>query len=97
MQWFDLGGEVKVSDQTPAREYFRKVRPIQGLEEILKGLGVSPKKDLPAAVSLVEFMLEGLYAQKKLSRNEERGYFKETEKLDEEYLGDYQLPKRSFN
>ena len=97
VQWFDLGGEVKVSDQTPAREYFRKVRPIQGLEEILKSLGVSPKKDLPAAVSLVEFMLEGLYAQKKLSRNEERGYFKETEKPDEEYLGDYQLPKRSFN
>ena len=97
VQWFELGGEVQVSDQTPAQEYFQKVKSIQGLEETLEELGIAPESDLATAVSLIEFILEGLYAQKKLNRNEERGYFKEAAKPDEEYLGDYPLPKRSFN
>ncbi|MEE8350535.1 MAG: magnesium chelatase [Acidobacteriota bacterium] len=97
VQWFDLGGEVKVHDQTPAAEYFREVKIIQGLEEILDGLGVSTRKDLPTAVSWVEFILEGLYAQKLLSRSEDRGYFKEVETQEEEGIGDSTRPKRSFN
>lgn len=97
VQWFDLGGVVKVHDQTPAAEYFRKVKAIQGLEETLKSQGVSTKKNLPTAVSWVEFILEGLFAQKLLSRNEERGYFKEVATEEEEMPGDFPLPKRSFN
>lgn len=97
VQWFDLGGVVKVHDQTPAAEYFRKVKAIQGLEEILKSLGVSTKKNLPMAASWFEFILEGLYAQKLLSRNEERGYFKEVAIEEEEMPGNFPLPKKSFN
>jgi len=97
VQWFDLGGEVQVSDQTPSQEYFQKVKSIQGLEETLEKLGVSPKSDLATAVSLFEFILEGLHAQKKLSRNQERGYFREAAEQDNELLGDYPLPKKSFN
>jgi len=97
VQWFDLGGEVQVSDQTSAQEYFQKVKSIQGLEETLEKMGVSPQEDLPAAVSLIEFVLEGLYAEKKLNRNEERGYFKEAVQSEEEFLGDPALSKRSFN
>ena len=97
VQWFDLGGEVQVSDKTPAQEYFQKVQSIQGLEETLENMGVSPQDDLPAAVSLIEFILEGLYAGKKLSRNEERGYYKEAVQSEEEFLGDPALSKRSFN
>jgi len=97
VQWFDLGGVVKVHDQTPAAEYFRKVKAIQGLEEILKSLGVSTKKNLPMAASWFEFILEGLYAQKLLSRNEERGYFKGVATEEEEMPGNFPLPKKSFN
>jgi magnesium chelatase subunit I len=97
VQWFDLGGEIQVSDKTPAKEYFKKVKSIQGLEEALEKMGVSPQDDLPAAVSLIEFILEGLYAEKKLNRNEERGYFKEAVQSEEEFLGDPALSKRSFN
>jgi magnesium chelatase subunit I len=97
VQWFDLGGVVQVHDQTPAAEYFRKVKVIQGLEETLKSLGVSTKKNLPGAISWVEFILEGLYAQKLLNRNEERGYFKEVEAEPEEKLRDFPVPEKSFN
>ena len=86
-----------VSDQTPSQEYFQKVKSIQGLEETLEKLGVSPESDPATAVSLIEFILEGLHAQKKLSRNQERGYFREAAEKDEELLGDYPLPTRSFN
>lgn len=97
VQWFNLGGEVKVGDETPAQEYFQKVKVIQGLDKTLKKLGISPKSDLESAVSWIEFILEGLHAEKRLSRSEERGYFKETEQPDDEYFGDFPPRKRSFN
>ena len=97
VQWFDLGGEVKVTDQTPAREYFKKVKPIQGLEENVRRLGVTVKGNLESAVSVIELILEGLYAQKKLSRSEERGYHKAAEKVAERYFEDFAESKKSFN
>ena len=97
VQWFNLGGEVKVSDQTPAREYFKKVKPIQGLEEKVLQLGIPFKKNLESTVSVIEFILEGLYVQKKLSRNHDRGYFKEAEKPEEHYYEDFQQRKKPFN
>ena len=97
VQWFDLGGEIKVTDQTPAREYLKKVKPIQGLEENVRRLGVTIKGNLEWAVSVIELILEGLYAQKKLSRSEERGYHKAAEKVAERYFEDFAEPKKSFN
>ena len=97
VEWFNLGGEVKVSDTTPAGEYFEKVRNIQGVEATLQGLGIAPEQDLEIAVSWVEFIIEGLYAQKRVSRDEKRGYFKETAERGEEYFGDIAHPKGSLN
>lgn len=96
VQWFNLGGEVKITDQTPAREYHKKIKPIQGLDEKLGQLNVS-EQDVELTVAAVEFVLEGLYAQKKLSRSEERGYFKEPERLEQEFYGDFPHRKKSFN
>jgi magnesium chelatase subunit I len=96
VQWFNLGGQVKVTDQTSTQEYLRILEPIQGIGEILKYLRISKGDNPELAVSAVEFVLEGLYAEKKLSRSEERGYFKEADKAEEEYFKD--LPRRrSFN
>ncbi|MBI4444734.1 MAG: magnesium chelatase [Acidobacteria bacterium] len=97
IQWFNLGGEVKVSDQTSAIEYLKHLKQIQGLEEKWVCWNIHPQKDPELAVSTAEFILEGLYAQKKLSRNEERGYFKEAEKLNEEFYGDFPHRKKTFN
>ncbi|MGH9341891.1 MAG: magnesium chelatase [Acidobacteriota bacterium] len=98
VQWFNLGGELKVSDQTPASEYLRKVQAIQGLEEVVGRFKTSRRGEAEKAVSLVEFVLEGLYAHKKLSRNDERGYFKEADEMGEDFFGDFpQNRKSSFN
>lgn len=97
VQWFNLGGEVKVMDQTPCKEYLKKVKPIQGLLEKVRASGILPEQEPELAASTVEFILEGLYAQKKVSRSEERGYFKEPEKLEQEYYGDFPHRRKSFN
>jgi magnesium chelatase subunit I len=97
VQWFNLGGEVKVSDQTPAAEYLKKVQAIQGLPEALNRLKLASKEGPEQAVSTVEFILEGLYAHKKLSRSEQRGYFREAEKIEDEFYKDFPSRRRSFN
>ncbi len=72
VQWFDLGGEIKVSESAGAREVLETLRGIQGLLEKASGLGVSPKDNPESLVSAAEFVLEGLYAHKRIGRAEER-------------------------
>ena len=97
VQWFDLGGEVRVDDQIPAGQYYEKVKSIQGLEKFLDEQDIAPATDVEMAVSVVEFILEGLYGQKRLSRSESRGYFSEVEQTEEAYLGSLPHQKSSFN
>lgn len=96
VQWFELGGEVKVDDQTSSLEFLQKVQSIQGLDEKLEELGLSQSETPELAASVIEFILEGLYTQKKLSRSEERGYFRESPRLEEEVYGDLKR-RESFN
>jgi len=72
VQWFDLGGEIKVSESAGDREVLETVRGIQGLMEKISALGVSPKDNVELLVSAAEFVLEGLYAHKRIGRTEER-------------------------
>ncbi len=97
VQWFDLGGELKVSDQTSTTEYYARLKQIQGLEAALKALGISPKKNRQLAVSSMEFVLEGLCAQRRLSRNQERGYYKESEESEGELFADISKGSETFN
>ena len=74
-QWFNLGGEIKFSDTVPATEQLTKLKEIQGLWERLSPVGIKVKSADPAEiVSAAEFLLEGLYAHRKIGRNEERGF-----------------------
>jgi magnesium chelatase subunit I len=72
VQWFDLGGEIQLSDNAGAQEVLEGLRQIQGLMEKLGKLNVEPKDSSEMQVSAAEFVLEGLHAHKKIGRNEER-------------------------
>jgi magnesium chelatase subunit I len=72
VQWFDLGGEIQLSDNAGANEVLAGLRQIQGLMEKLTKLNVGPKDSAEVQVSAAEFVLEGLHAHKKIGRNEER-------------------------
>jgi magnesium chelatase subunit I len=72
VQWFDLGGEIKLSESAGAKEVLDTVKGIQGLMEKVSALEVSPKDNVEILVSAAEFVLEGLYAHKRIGRTEER-------------------------
>jgi magnesium chelatase subunit I len=73
-EWFNLGGAVKIEDSQSAKATLAELEQIQGLLEKLSPLGVTQKDGPEKIVAAAEFLLEGLYAHKKLSRNEERGF-----------------------
>jgi magnesium chelatase subunit I len=79
VQWFDLGGEIQLSDNAAAEEVLQGLRQIQGLMDKLGKLNVGPKESEEIQVSAAEFALEGLHAHKKIGRSEER-VFKGAEK-----------------
>jgi len=72
VQWFDLGGEIQLRDSASAQEMLQKLRGIQGLLDKLTALGLNGKEPSEVLVSAAEFVLEGLYAHKRIGRSEER-------------------------
>src|SRR4051794_37178759 len=74
VEWFDLGGSLPLSDVSSADEVVTQTRGVQGLRELAERAGVAPGATAPAMASAIDFVLGGLYAQKKISRSDERGY-----------------------
>jgi magnesium chelatase subunit I len=72
VQWFDLGGEIQVADSARAADVLAGLRSIQGLTEKLGKLEVKSQDPAEIQVSAAEFILEGLYAHKRIGRSEER-------------------------
>ena len=74
IEWFEMGGYLKLPDTTPAKEALASLEKIQGLADKVSLLGVT-KKDFPAVVvAAAEFVLEGLAGMKRISRSEERRF-----------------------
>jgi magnesium chelatase subunit I len=73
-QWFNLGGAVRVDDDQPSQAILEELKQIQGLFTQLSPLSVKVSDAPEIAVAGAEFLLEGMYAHKRLSRSEERGF-----------------------
>ena len=75
IEWFDLGGSLPLSDTTAAdrghRADARRAGAARAGRAHRPGAAARPA---PAMASAIDFVLEGLYAQKKISRSDERGY-----------------------
>ncbi|HZV60621.1 MAG TPA: hypothetical protein VFF42_09780, partial [Candidatus Eremiobacteraceae bacterium] len=77
IQWFELGGELKLSGEERTHDRYRQLSGIQGLMEHVERLGVRDSKQEGAAAAAAEMILEGLWAHRRIGRTEERGYFVE--------------------
>ena len=97
VQWFEMGGELKMPESASAAETFAQLKRIQGLIEHIERLGVTGKADSAASVSAAEFILEGLWAHKRINRNEERGFYAERPKPPEPREQYGRPPRRQFN
>ncbi len=74
VEWFDLGGVLPLGDTTPAEQLVADTRGVQGLGDLAVRAGLPPDANAPWRASTIDFVLEGLYAQKKISRSDDRGY-----------------------
>src|SRR3954471_21749131 len=73
-EWFDLGGTLQVDDTLHARELLARAADVQGLKDLTHHAGVRPDAEPPLLASAIDFVLEGLYAQKKITRSDEFQY-----------------------
>lgn len=101
VQWFELGGELKVPATASSPELLAQLKKIQGLFDHLDTLGVKSRDDAAVQAAAAEFILEGLWAHKRINRSEERGFFAEARKTPEprdprEPTGG-RMPRRQFN
>ena len=72
VQWFELGGEIQLTDTAPSKELIKALTNIQGLIEKTEALKLADADHPEVQVSAAEFILEGLHAHKRIGRNEER-------------------------
>jgi magnesium chelatase subunit I len=99
IQWFELGGELKLPELATTSERCQQLAKIQGLMEHIGRLGVQDRKDAGAASAAAEMILEGLWAHRRIGRSEERGFYAEKPKQAEHRERDVpgRPPRRQFN
>ena len=73
-EWFDLGGTLNVDDTLPAADLLQRTAVVQGLHELSTTAGVPARAPAPLRAAAIDFVLEGLYAQKKISRSDDWQY-----------------------
>ncbi len=82
IQWFDLGGSLKLDEHVDSASMVQQLAGIQGLMEKVKTLGLSANEPDAVRASAAEFILEGLHAQRRISRSEERGFAAEDKRRE---------------
>ena len=71
IQWFELGGSVRLDDTVDSASMVQQLGRIQGLMERTKELEVGVNEPDAVRAAAAEFILEGLYAQRRISRSEQ--------------------------
>ena len=80
VQWFGMGGVMKLAADAPAVQVVRQLEGIQGVRDAVEGLLPDGVTAPEALASAGEFVLDGLYAHRRLTRSEEVGYAAQREK-----------------
>lgn len=74
VQWFDEGNKLLLADTAAAEECARLIDDVPELSDTALIPFAFARDDTAQLVAACEFVLEGLYAENKISRNEEGGY-----------------------
>jgi len=72
--FFEAGSSLKIRDDAPSEELVAQLKKVPGLFDALQSLGIGAGDPAPLAASAAEFILEGLYGQKKIGRSDDRGF-----------------------
>jgi magnesium chelatase subunit I len=82
VQWFDLGGNLKLDETSSSAAMVKELGNIQGLLEKTKLLGLGASEPDAVRAAAAEFILEGLYAHRRISRSEETGFTAEQKRRE---------------
>ncbi len=74
VEWFDMGGSLQVDDASPAADLVERAGMVQGLRDVAATTGLAPGAQAPFVAAAIDFVLEGLFAMKKISRTDEWTY-----------------------
>lgn len=74
IQYFNQGGALRLDPDSPAATLVQALNSIDGLMEKTRHLGLSANESDAARAAAGEFILEGLYALKRIGRSEEIGF-----------------------
>ena len=74
VRWFDEGNSIRLADTASAEECVMLLESVPELIETVLVPFEFKRSDDAQLIAACEFALEGLYAQNKISRNEEGGY-----------------------
>ncbi len=74
VRWFEMGGTLQMSDVISADDLVRETKQIQGLHDLVEEAGLASGQAAPAFAAGIDFALEVLCAQKKISRSEDWRY-----------------------
>lgn len=95
VQFFELGGNLKIGVWASARDAEQQLRAIHGLMEKTAALGVGPGASIAQRAAAAEFILEGLYAHRRISRNEELGFTAAERRRESSFSEDEPRPQKS--
>jgi magnesium chelatase subunit I len=73
-QFFELGGSLKLDETAKSDTMVKELGNIQGLMEKTGQLGLGASEPDAVRAAAAEFVLEGLYAHRRIARNEEVGF-----------------------
>ena len=82
VQFFELGGSLKLPENVSSSEMLAELGKIQGLLEKTRKLGLGASEPDAVRAGAAEFILEGLYAHRRISRNEEAGFTAEVRRRE---------------
>jgi magnesium chelatase subunit I len=74
VEWFEEGGSLKLDEDAPSTELLSELEKVPGLMGHVGALGVAPDAPPSLMAAAAEFVLEGLYAQKRIGRSDEQGF-----------------------
>jgi len=97
LDWFEMGGYIKLPDTTPSVEAMANLEKIPGLMEQTHVVGISANSPAASVVAAAEFVLEGLSGLKKVRRSEERGYHRKEKPHPEVGFEKLDTVKRRLN
>jgi len=72
VSFFETGGSLRLREEATSQELLAQLQRIPGLMQHIVALGASAADPVSVQVAAAEFVLEGLWSQKKIGRSDER-------------------------